>query len=686
MSTQIQIASSGGGTDLSKILFVDPNGNDLTGEKGNLSKPYLTLEAAKTAALAGDLIYVFPGIYTVTTTGAEGLAKDGVRYYFSPEAIVNKSTTGPIFYANGFLYGFNVYGYGNFNKTTNIGPIFATNNILVYGSVTTFGSLVGGTGYTTGLKATTGGTGTGLIVNVTSVGGTGNITALTISNAGQTYKVGDVITITGGTTPATITVTAITPNYNSDADISFEANDLFMSAADFALSFNSTARVNLKFNNLLSTTTSVYLGSSNITIDMYSIVSTAGYAFSGSGGNQYFQSCNLLVSGYLIHATSTAVNIYTMLIGIGNNCTFNVNNILTNSSNGTAIISNGYNNTLSLNVGYITSINGTYGSASYDVYLNGTCGVISGQLNLFGGQVIQINGISAGVIDTTYSGTRANAGGLTISISGGNVTLNMRDQDSTTGFNISGGVVTLNGTWTNDDLSSDAVLTGGTLILNGDYEWGGPIYTSSRAYGINVTGGKLIVNGTIRINYPETTTARSLNASPIQYGSGKVIINGGVLISNIPNATPIRATSAGLSLRVYSGGMNTNLIANGGTLAAKKMKVRFTVNAVAATSITLNDGTGGNEGFTESNTAVYNTTALLAQRMVTLINASATLDITASQDTPGTDAYFYAEADVANAGYTVVTYANLTELGLVPGMFALTQSVLGTIIEDTDVE
>ena len=247
MSTQIQIASSGGGTDLSKILFVDPNGNDLTGEKGNLSKPYLTLEAAKTASIAEDLIYVFPGIYTVTTTAAEGLAKDGIGYYFSPKTVINKATIGSIFYANGFLYGFNVYGYGNFNKTTNTGSIFATNNILVYGSVTTFGSLVGGTGYTTGLKATTGGTGTGLIVNVTTVGGGGNITALTISNAGQTYKVGDVITITGGTTPATITVTAITPNYNSDADISFEANDLFMSAADFALSFNTTARINLKF-------------------------------------------------------------------------------------------------------------------------------------------------------------------------------------------------------------------------------------------------------------------------------------------------------------------------------------------------------------------------------------------------------------------------------------------------------
>jgi len=685
MSTQIQIAPSIS-FDLGRVLFVAKTGNDLTASIGDISKPYLTLEAAKSAAVTGDLIYVYPGTYNVTTTATEGLAKDGVRYYFSPETIVNKATSGPIFYANGFKYGFNVYGYGNFNKTTTTGSIFASNNILVYGSVTTYGSLVGGTGYSTGLKTTTGGSGTGLIVNVTSVGGTGNITALTISNAGQTYKVGDVITITGGATSATITVTAISTNYNSDADISFEANDLFMSSADFALSFNSTARANVKFNNLLSTATSIYLGSSNVTINMYSIVSTAWYCISGAGGNPTIQACNLLINGSLIHSTSTAANIHTMLIGIGNNCIFNVNNILNNSSNGFALESNGYSNLMSLNVGYITSIRGTYGSASYDVYLNGTCGIISGQLNLFGGQVVQINGVSAGVIDTTYSGTRANAGGLTISISGGYVTLNMRDQDTSTGFNISGGIVTLNGSWTNDDLSSDAVLSGGALIINGDYEWGGPIYLTTRAYGINVTGGKLIVNGTIRINYPSTTSILSLGASPIQYGSGKVIINGGTLISNVPVATPIRATSAGLAIKVYSGGMNTNLVANGGTLAAKKMKVKFNVTAVAATSITLNDGTGGNEGFTESNTATYNTTALLAQRLVTLINASGTLDITASQDTPGTDTYFYIEMDTAGPAFTVVSYSNLTEIGVCPPMYALTQSVLGSIIEDTDIE
>jgi hypothetical protein len=684
MSTQIQIASSGVSIDLGRVLFVATTGSDTTGTIGNIAKPYLTLEAAKTASTNGDLIYVYPGTYTVTTTATEGLAKDGIGYYFSPKTIINKATSGPIFYADGFIYGFNVYGYGNFNKTTNTGIIFGSNNILVYGSVTASGSLVGGTGYTTGLKATTGGTGTGLIVNVTSVGGGGIITNLSISNPGSTYKVGDVITISGGTTPATIIVTAIAAQSNTDADISFEANDILTSVASFAFDINSTARANLKFNNLLSTASSMRFDYSNVIINMYSMVSTTASVIQSSGGNPYVQSSNLLINGYLIHSTSTAASISTMLIGNTNNFTFNVNNILTNSATGHSLLSNGNGNIIALNVNNISSINGTSGFGT--IYLNGTCASISGSLSLFGGQVILVNGVTGGVINTTYIGTRANAAGLTITISGGNVTLNMKDQDTSTGFNISGGIVTLNGTWTNEDMSSDAVLTGGTLIINGDYLWGGPIYTNNRPYGINVAGGKLVVNGTIRITYPESTTALSSNASSIQYGSGKVIINGGVLISNIAKATPIRATSAGLTLRVYSGGMTTNLIGNGGTLAAKKMKVRFTVNAVVGTSITLNDGTGGNEIFTESNTAVYNTTALLAQRMVVLINASATLDVTASQDTPGIDTYFYVEADIANAGYTIFSYLNLTELGLVPGMFALTQSVLGTIIEDTDVE
>jgi hypothetical protein len=745
--------------NLSKILFVDPNGNDSTGTKGNMNLPYLTLEAAKSASTTGDTIYVFPGTYTVTTTATEGLAKDGIAYYFSPDTIINKATTGDIFRTNGFIYGFNVYGYGNFNKTTNTGSVFSSNNILVYGSVTGYGSLVAGSGYTTGLKTTTTtGAGTGLVVNVTSVNGSGGITALSISNPGSTYKVGDVITIVGGATPATITVTSITADFNSDADISFEANDLYSTVASNVFDIRSTARFTAKFNNLLTTVAGgggFYIDASIVNITMYSIVVTGGRSFGGASGSLGgIASSTLTVTGYLI--SSTSLNSASAIsISAASTATFNVNTINWTGSGQFAI---GLNNaTVTLNVSSVTSISGQAGPAT--VFLNGYAGSISGALNLYGGMVGVVNGITAGDVITTYFGTRSNAAGVLITVSGGNVVLQMQNQDTTTGLAISGGIVTLNGNWTNDDISTDAQLTGGILIINGDYEWGGPIYTSSRVYGVNVAGGTLVVKGTIRVNSPSTTAAYSLDASPIQFSSGKVIINGGTLISNVPQATPVRTISAnnsvtsigsgvagagyttgtkstsggtgtGLTLsvtnangitnttivnrgsgytigdiitvlggtslatfvvsavlefKVYSSGMNTNLVQNGGTLTGKKKKIRVNIVAVINTQIQLNDNLGSGNIIFTANATTFPSLSQLAQALVTSINANA-IQITASQDIPGTDTYFYLESDSADLGFTSSGGINIGEIGLVPGMYPIVPKVLGTIIEDVDVE
>ena len=681
--TNFSVTGITSSTNLKQTLFVDPNGNDSTATKGDILRPYLTLEAAKSASTSGDTIYVFPGTYTVTTTATEGLAKDGIAYYFSPDTIINKATAGDIFRANGFIYGFNVYGYGNFNKTTNTGSIFSSNNILVYGSVTTYGSLVAGSGYTTGLKTTTtSGAGTGLVVNVTSINAGGGITALSISNAGATYKVGDVITIVGGVTPATITVTAIVADFNSDADISFEANDLYITAASNVFDIRSTARFTTKFNNLLSTSTGggFYIESSNVNVNMYSIVISNGRSFGGGSGSLGgSSSSNIIVNGYLISSTGN-INASTISLSAGSTGTFNVNYITYSGTGGYAF--GGNSSTVTLNVSTITSI---YGQALSTAYLNGYSGSIFGALNLYGGQVGVVNGITSGDIDTTYFGTRANGAGVLITVSGGNVRLQMQNQDTTTGFAISGGIVTLNGTWTNDDMNIASDLTGGSLIINGDYEYGGPYYNPSRFYGINVSGGTLTVNGTIRINMPSTTAGYSLDASPIQYTSGKIILNGAILISNVPQATPIRAITAGLSIKVYTGGMNTNLIQNGGTLAGKKKKIKYTLSAIVNTQLQLNDNIGSGNVIFTANATTYPSLAQLAQQMVTVINANA-IQVTASQDSVGVDTYFYVESDAANLGFTGTGAINLTDTGLVPGMYPLSQSVLGPIIEDTDVE
>ena len=66
----------------------------------------------------------------------------------------------------------------------------------------------GGTGYTTASGvATTGGAGTGLTVDITDTAGV--VTGALINAAGSDYKVGDVVTITGGNGDATVTVTTL---------------------------------------------------------------------------------------------------------------------------------------------------------------------------------------------------------------------------------------------------------------------------------------------------------------------------------------------------------------------------------------------------------------------------------------------------------------------------------------------
>ena len=72
--------------------------------------------------------------------------------------------------------------------------------------------------------------------------------------------------------------------------------------------------------------------------------------------------------------------------------------------------------------------------------------------------------------------------------------------------------------------------------------------------------------------------------------------------------------------------------------------------------------------------------------MVALINASATLDITASQDTPGTDTYFYIEADTVGVSYTQQSVVNIATTAIREGAYAITNITGGTIIEDADVE
>lgn len=98
-----------------------------------------------------------------------------------------------------------------------IGQLWTIND-YVGGIATTKSNLFGGTGYTsdTGIT-TTGGTGTGLLVNYTAVGGV--ITSLTISDGGIGYTIGDTITVDDGNGDATFVVSAVASDDFSNMEL-----------------------------------------------------------------------------------------------------------------------------------------------------------------------------------------------------------------------------------------------------------------------------------------------------------------------------------------------------------------------------------------------------------------------------------------------------------------------------------
>jgi hypothetical protein len=103
-------ASTGGAALAGNVVIVDAiNGDDATGAVGDLTKPYLTLVAAQTAASAGQTIVVYPGAYTSVSLG-----KDGVDWYFMSNALVTFST-GFGFNASTTGVSFSVRGFGAFN-------------------------------------------------------------------------------------------------------------------------------------------------------------------------------------------------------------------------------------------------------------------------------------------------------------------------------------------------------------------------------------------------------------------------------------------------------------------------------------------------------------------------------------------------------------------------------------------
>ena len=561
------------------VVYVSKNGNDSTGARNLLTKPFLTLDAAVTASTSGDTIVVFPGAYTATTTSTNGIAKNGVNYYFHPGATVLKTSSGDIFNNTGFSLPTNVYGQGSFNKTTSTGLIY--NSSINYSE---FNAL-----------------------DISS----------TVSNCiylGGTYS---KVNLRYGVTTAG-RVIFVDSTY---CDIKFKYLRSTSSEAMFCQSSSSYLQANGELCESTATQAIYVNGSNNSIFNISNVLGNASTGFSSyaaryifNGNTNYFYpfSCSVTFNGY-----ATTLKTSGVVVG-GAMCQ-------------TLIVNDDYGNNARADVQMLgTSLSITQSAGVSNIKLPRSCTYLT--VSSTGGVM---NFDTAHLTDGYFYGT-----GYQFLISGGRVNLN----------------------------SLNAQLV-------------------DRWEFIRISSGILdLGQSTIKLNSSATTTYSSTASrnTGIKYSGGTLISNGARIVTLNDDCLPIEVYSPNLKFKVLSGGFNTNSTI--GVLSAKKQKYKLTINSVATTTIVLNDGSGGNETFTETNTAVYNTTALLAQRIAALINASGTLDITASQDNPGTDTYFYIEADTAGVPFTMSTYTNLTAVIIRVNSYSMTNSTGGMIIEDADVE
>lgn len=99
------------GVEIRNTLYVSKNGNDGTGERNRLDKPYATIAAAAAASSVNDCIYVYAGDYT---EGDNDWCLSDRHYYFEPNAKVIGFTY--CIYDFGQERNIFIYGYGDFEN------------------------------------------------------------------------------------------------------------------------------------------------------------------------------------------------------------------------------------------------------------------------------------------------------------------------------------------------------------------------------------------------------------------------------------------------------------------------------------------------------------------------------------------------------------------------------------------
>jgi hypothetical protein len=145
--------SGGGGGGLTELvientLYVSKNGDDGTGLRNRLDKPFLTITAASAVAVAGDLVVIEPGVYD---EGTNDIIKSDVHYDFKAGADI--TCTFECISDFGVAKNIYVYGEGIFRIT---GLNFAVGTVSLVNAASTIyfrGKQVYGTGQAINITA-----------------------------------------------------------------------------------------------------------------------------------------------------------------------------------------------------------------------------------------------------------------------------------------------------------------------------------------------------------------------------------------------------------------------------------------------------------------------------------------------------------------------------------------------------
>ncbi len=222
--------------------------------------------------------------------------------------------------------------------------------------------------------------------------------------------------------------------------------------------------------------------------------------------------------------------------------------------------------------------------------------------------------------------------------------------------------------------SKEYLITGikGKTNLIGNWDNGDTITLQSSNV-LNIDSNAHIKDTTINAKLGTLEIRGKTEDTQINYTGGTIIMNGATMIVSDQNKQLITTPSSSKNVKVYSGGLNTNKM---NPFLSEKEKLKVNV-LTTSPNITING---------ETFTVTTATISLSAAGIVSAINASGTLAVTATQDNPGSDNYFYIEANVAGASMTVVYNSNVSLNEKVRyANNGVTDIVGGTVIEDSDI-